>query len=145
MTPDPPSSLYRTPEISTLRSVRWLNASREKSSLAARLEKLTRIPSAERLCARIAAELPKGWEGHFELERGNSSVDDFVARMESSYNAGRAIASGTLYQYVTEADGSVSTYQFDGVVFRLANAGVWRGDQSVRQRLEFFAAARRRI
>lgn len=95
--------------------------------------------------SQLAAELPKGWEGHFELERGNSSVDDFVARMESSYNAGRAIASGTLYQYVTEADGSVSTYQFDGVVFRLTNAGVWRGDQSVRQRLEFFAASRRRI
>lgn len=95
--------------------------------------------------SQLAAELPKGWEGHFELERGNSSVDDFVARMESSYNAGRAIASGTLYQYVTEADGSVSTYQFDGVVFRLTNAGVWRSDQSVRQRLEFFAASRRRI
>ena len=33
-----------------------------------------------------------------------------------------------MYQYVTETDGSVSTYQFDGVVFKLASAGTWKGD-----------------
>jgi hypothetical protein len=93
----------------------------------------------------LAAELPKGWEGQFELERGSSAVDDFVARIESSYFAGQAIAPGTLYQYVTETDGSVSTYQYDGVVFKLSQAGVWRGDQAVKQRLEFFASTRQRI
>jgi hypothetical protein len=94
---------------------------------------------------QLAAELPKGWEGHFELERGSSAADDFVAKVEADYRNGRMAASGTLYQYVTEPDGSTSTYQFDGVVFKLAGAGVWRGDQSVKQRLEFFAGARRRI
>lgn len=94
---------------------------------------------------QLAAELPKGWEGHFELERGGSAVDDFVSRVETAYNAGKPVAAGTLYQYVSESDGSVSTYQFDGVVFKLSHAGVWRGDQSVRQRLEFFAGTRRRI
>lgn len=93
----------------------------------------------------LAAELPKGWEGSFELERGNSAVDDFIARSEQLFNNGGAIPSGTLYQYVAEPDGSTSTYQYDGVVFKLAQAGNWRGDQSVKQRLEFFAATRRRV
>ncbi len=95
--------------------------------------------------SQLAAELPKGWEGHFELDRGGPAVDDFIARVESAYLSGRKVSGGTLYQYVSEGDGSVSTYQYDGVVFRLSQAGAWRGDQSVRQRLEFFASGRRRI
>lgn len=94
---------------------------------------------------QLAAELPKGWEGYFEIERGSSAVDDFIAAIEAAYVANGAIPSGTLYQYVQETNGSLSTYQFDGVVFKLTQAGLWRGDQSVKQRLEFFAARRRRV
>ena len=42
-------------------------------------------------------------------------------------------------------DGAVSTYQFDGAVFKLSSAGAWKGDQSVKQKLEFFATTRRRV
>src|SRR6266568_3175637 len=94
---------------------------------------------------QMGAELPKGWEGLFELERGSSAVDDFIARIEDAYHAGDGVPAGSLYQYVTESDGSVSTYQFDGVVFKLAQAGSWRGDASVKQKLEFFANRRRRV
>ena len=71
--------------------------------------------------------------------------DDFIARGEQLFNNGGAVPTGTLYQYVAEPDGSTSTYQFDAAVFKLAQAGSWRGDQSVKQRLEFFAATRRRV
>lgn len=94
---------------------------------------------------QLAAELPKGWEGAFELERGSSAVDDFMARIEAGFHAGGAVPYGALYQYVAEPDGSTSTYQYDNVVFRLAQAGHWRGDAPVKQRLEFFAATRRRV
>ena len=94
---------------------------------------------------QMGAELPKGWDGMFELERGSPAADDFAARLEADYHAGNAVAPGTLYQYVAESDGSTSTYQFDNVVFRLASAGVWRGDASVKQRLEFVASARRKV
>jgi hypothetical protein len=93
----------------------------------------------------MGTELPKGWEGNFELERGSSSVDDFIAAAEQQYFNGSSITSATMYQYVTETDGSSSTYQFDNVAFRLSNAGIWKGDSSVRQKLEFFAIRRRRI
>jgi hypothetical protein len=94
---------------------------------------------------QMAAELPKGWEGHFELERGSPAADDFIARAEDAYHAGSAVPAGTLYQYVAETDGSTSTYQYDGAVFKLSQAGTWKGDASVKQRLEFFAGRRKRV
>jgi hypothetical protein len=94
---------------------------------------------------QLAAELPKGWGGGFDIERGSSAVDDFIARIEAAYMANGAVPSGTLYQYVQEVDGSTSTYQYEGAVFKLGQAGTWRGDQSVKQRLDFFAARRKRV
>ncbi len=95
--------------------------------------------------AQMAAELPKGWEGSFEIERGNSAVDDFIAAAENQFFTSGRVPPGTLYQYVTETDGSTSTYQYDNVVFKLANSGAWKGDSSVKQKLEFFAIRRKRI
>jgi hypothetical protein len=94
---------------------------------------------------QMGAELPKGWEGGFDLERGSSEVDDFIAGIEAAYYSGGAMQTSTLYQYVNEVDGSTSTYQYSSVVFRLANAGTWKGDAAVRQRLEFFASSRIRV
>jgi hypothetical protein len=94
---------------------------------------------------QLAAELPKGWEGSFEVERGTSALDDFISVVEQNFYSGSGASSGTMYQYITEVDSSVSTYQFDGVVFKLASAGAWKGDSSVKQKLEFFATRKRRI
>ncbi len=94
---------------------------------------------------QMAAELPKGWEGSFEIERGSSAVDDFIAAAENQFFATGRIPPGTLYQYVSETDGSTSTYQYDNAVFKLANSGSWKGDSSVKQKLEFFAIRRKRI
>lgn len=94
---------------------------------------------------QLGAELPKGWEGSFEVERGTSALDDFIASLEQGFYNGSGSQSGTMYQYITELDGSVSTYQFDGVVFKLASAGTWKGDASVKQKLEFYASRKRRI
>lgn len=93
----------------------------------------------------MGTELPKGWEGTFEVERGNSAVDDFIAAAEQQYFSGGPATPGTMYQYVNETDGSTSTYQFDTVTFKLVSAGQWKGDSSVKQKLEFFAIRRRRI
>jgi hypothetical protein len=94
---------------------------------------------------QLGAELPRGWEGSFEIERGTSVLDDFISMMEQQYFDGGAPQTSTMYQYVTETDGSTSTYQYDGVVFKLANAGIWKGDAAVKQKLEFFATRRRRV
>ena len=94
---------------------------------------------------QLGAELPKGWAGSFSLDRGSSAVDDFIAQIEAAYLAGQSINAGTLYQYIREPDGSVSTYQFNGAVFKLALAGTYKGDSPVTQRLEFYASGRTRV
>lgn len=94
---------------------------------------------------QMGVELPKGWDGSFELERGDSVVEDFIATMEQNYFSGSITESSSMYQYVSEVDGSTSTYQYDSVVFRLSNAGLWKGDAAVKQKLEFFASRRKRI
>jgi hypothetical protein len=94
---------------------------------------------------QMGMEIPKGWEGSFELERGDSVVEDFIATSEQGYFNGSMNGPGSMYQYVSEVDGSTSTYQYDSVVFHLSNAGQWRGDAAVKQKLEFFASRRIRI
>lgn len=93
----------------------------------------------------LGAELPLGWEGEFEVERGSSAVDDFISAIEAAYFAGGAVSAATLYQYVAETSGSTSTYQYEGVVFKLADAGAWKGDSGVTQKLAFFASKRTRV
>ncbi len=93
----------------------------------------------------LGMELPKGWDGSFETERGDSVMEDFIARMEQEFFNGSMNAHSTMYQYVSEVDGSVSTFQYDSVVFKLVSAGQWKGDAPVKQKLEFFASRRRRI
>lgn len=94
---------------------------------------------------QLGMELPKGWEGSFDLERGDSVVEDFIANAEQSYFNGSMNATSSMYQYVSEVDGSTSTYQYDSVVFHLVNAGQWRGDTAVKQKLDFFASRRMRM
>jgi hypothetical protein len=60
---------------------------------------------------QLAAELPKGWEGSFDVERGTSVLDDFISAVEQNYYNGTGVSPGTMYQYITEVDSSVSTYQ----------------------------------
>lgn len=93
----------------------------------------------------LGAEIPKGWNGSFSMDRGSSAADDLIAQIEVSYYNGQSILGGTLYQYVDESDGSISTYQFNNVVFKLASAGVYKGDSAVTQKLDFYASARIKV
>jgi hypothetical protein len=102
-----------------------------------RLDRLDGVP--------MGAELPKGWEGSFDVERGTSAVDDFIAVAEQAFFTTGTLPAGTVYQYIAEVDCSTSTYQYTGVVFKLVNSGSWKGDSSVKQKLEFFATQRQRV
>jgi hypothetical protein len=64
----------------------------------------------------LATELPKGWDGAFELERGSSAIDDFIAQIEAAYNAGNPVPSGTLYQGHLEQSHPRIVVARDGVV-----------------------------
>ena len=88
---------------------------------------------------------PAGWRGQFQIDRGSSALDDLVAAIEAAFwNAG-TIGSGTIYQYVTESDGSISTYEFVGVALTLTNSGHYKAENIVTQTVSFFASQRNSI
>lgn len=85
---------------------------------------------------------PAGWRGQFQVDRGNSAVDDLIASIEAAFWSAGTIGSGTIYQYVTEPDGSLSTYEFTGVSLVLTSAGNFQADAIVKQTIGFFASQR---
>lgn len=91
------------------------------------------------------ADIPDGWTGSFEVERGSSAADDLFATIESAFWAGGILGVGQIFQYVNEVNGSQSTYQFDGVTMHLSEAGSWKADSAVKQTVQFFASTRKRV
>jgi hypothetical protein len=100
--------------------------------------KIDRIDSVQ-----MHAELPKGWTGSFELERGNSAVDLLFAGIEENWVISGIYNQGQLITNIIEKNGSISTFAYDNVSLKYAEAGTWKGDSSVRQKIEFNAWRRR--
>jgi hypothetical protein len=94
---------------------------------------------------QLNAELPKGWTGSFDLDRGDSGIDDLFAQREAAWLQSGQYSSATIYQYISESDGSMSTYQYDNVAMKLDDAGRYQGDAIVKQRISFTANRRRRV
>lgn len=94
---------------------------------------------------QLTAELPKGWTGMIEVDRGNSALDVFFSLMEAAwYDAGLFTVS-TLFQYVRESSGSQTTYAYDNVAMKFDDAGDYKPDAAVKQRVSFMANRRRAV
>lgn len=89
--------------------------------------------------------LPQHWNISFSLDRANAAADDFGAALENAYFNSGNVPSGTVYQYITEPDGSTSTYQYEQVAFKIEDAGTWKGDSAVKQKLMGMCARRKRV
>lgn len=90
----------------------------------------------------IHQRFPDGWTGTLEIERADSSIDDYFAADEAGYYAGNNSSPCSITEIIQEPDGSVSEYQYTGVVLSLTNAGDWSSDTTVKQTLSFDAARR---
>lgn len=88
---------------------------------------------------------PDGWSGTFQIERQDSTLDDYYAQLEANYYAGMNETSVTLTETITEVDGSVSQYQYTGVLLKLDDAGEWKGDATVKQSVSFVAQRRFKV
>ncbi len=86
--------------------------------------------------------IPTGWEGSFEFERTGPEIDNFINNLEAIYASGAPIPAVTITQTVTEQNGQLSQYQFIKCVVVYDNAGEWKGDDYVTQRLNFSGTAR---
>lgn len=92
---------------------------------------------------QMHAELPKGWSGSFELERGNGEIDRVFASIEQNWVANGVYNQCQIIEYIIEPNNSTSTFAFDNVSLKLGDAGTWKGDSSVKQKIEFTAWRRR--
>ena len=73
-------------------------------------------------------------------------MDDYYAAAEASWYGPTGIYSvAAIYQYIIELNGGLSTYQFDNVVTKLADSGMWKGDASVKQQITFSASTRKKV
>jgi hypothetical protein len=91
------------------------------------------------------AHLPAGWNGTFTIDRASSAAEDLFTQIEQNYWAGGNFGWGQIYQYITERDGSQSTYLYSGVTLYLSESGSWHANDSVKQTITFFASTRKRV
>ena len=87
-------------------------------------------------------ELPEGWEGSFEFTRQNSNLDDYILSLEQAYYDGRNVQASQITETITEPNGAITQYRFTGVMFKLSDAGSWKGDGEVKQKLDWCASRR---
>jgi hypothetical protein len=93
----------------------------------------------------IGRYVPSGWEGDFSVDRANSVVDDAIATIEAGFWNGLRLATGTMFQYINEVNGSVSTYQYDEVSISLSDAGAATADAPIKQKITWMARRRRKV
>jgi hypothetical protein len=93
----------------------------------------------------LHGEIPRSWNGSFELERGSSVLDDEFAAKEQAFYANGGVAMYQLFQYVQEPNGSRSVFQFIDVALKYEEAGQWKADATVKQRVSFNASRRQRV
>jgi len=87
-------------------------------------------------------EIPDGWTGTFKFDRLSPAIDSFFASLEAGYYAGQNNPSGTIQEVISEADGTTTTWQYNGVVLKLDDAGDWKGDAKVEHTFTFNATTK---
>jgi hypothetical protein len=93
----------------------------------------------------LFAEIPEGWSGTLEFDRGDDLLDAYFAAREADYFAGLNQAPTTITESITNPDGSPSQYSYTGVVLKFEDAGNKQSDQTVKQRVSWRAARRIKV
>ena len=88
---------------------------------------------------------PDGWDGGFDLERADSAADDYFAQVEADYEAGINELPGTITETITEVDGSVSQYRYNGVLLSLDDAGNKTGNGTIQMKISFVSSGRVKV
>ncbi|MBN7122895.1 hypothetical protein BSU01_14420 [Erwinia billingiae] len=90
-------------------------------------------------------QIPNGWNGTINAERQDGTLDDFWAQWEENYFNGIDQQKGTITETITESNGTVSVYRYEGVSFHLTDAGNKTGDKTVAQVLSWTANRRKKV
>lgn len=121
---------------------------------AIRIDKITAFDSKPKTSSTAVTALNgetdellflKGWQGTIDLERTDSTVDDWWAQFESDFYNGKSTSPATITETISEPDGSTTTWRYQRVVLTLADAGKKQGDKTVPMQMTFTAARRVKV
>lgn len=87
----------------------------------------------------------QGWSGTAIFERGDHFLDDYIAAKERNYYLSGDQIDLTITQSISELDGTVTQYQFTGVVLTLEDGGNYSGTEIVKQSISFMAKRRLKL
>jgi hypothetical protein len=90
-------------------------------------------------------EIPDGWDGTIGITRGDRVLDDFIASLEENYYAGKDVIGSAITETIREVGGGISQWRYEGIMFKLDDAGAWKGNGDVQQKLSWVASRKRRI
>lgn len=91
------------------------------------------------------ARFPDGWTGQFMVTRQDATIDNYFAQLEANYYAGLNEKPATITETITEPNGSVSQYRYLQVLLKLDDAGDYKGDKTVEQKVSFVASRRVKV
>ncbi len=84
--------------------------------------------------------IPDGYQGTFTITRTGSQLEDLQLALNEAFNAGQIIRAGYLNETVTDPDGTVAKYQYQGCVFHVDDLGQISREKTVKQKVEFKAS-----
>jgi hypothetical protein len=90
-------------------------------------------------------ENPAGWSGTMQFDRQDASIDQYFSDLETAYYGGTNIQAATITETISEVSGSITQWRFTGVVFKLDDAGDWKGDAQVSLKLGWNASRRIKV
>jgi hypothetical protein len=88
---------------------------------------------------------PDGWSGSFDYDRMDSTLDDYFAQIEADYYAGVQDQPASITQIIQEPNGNVSQWRYLNVLLKYDDAGAWKGDATVKQKMSFLAQTRLKV
>lgn len=94
---------------------------------------------------KMLADLPDGWSGSLNVDRGTPSLDSLMALIEAAWIDQGVYNNATMYQYITEIGGVQTTWIYDNVALSLDDSGNWQPDAITKQKLGFQANRRRQV
>ncbi|WP_407146241.1 hypothetical protein [Bradyrhizobium sp. ORS 86] len=89
--------------------------------------------------------VPDGYKIDFTITRIGSVLEDAMVAFEKNFNTGQIQKPGYLQQTTVNPDGSISRYQYTGMVIFMGDHGDIARDKVVTQSLEGYASTKVQI
>lgn len=85
---------------------------------------------------------PGPWKGSIDIDRFDSTVEDFWAAIEAAYYAGQNTPYGYIQETIQEPNGGITQYSYQKVALDLKDLGQKIADKPVTLKLDFHASRR---